>query len=59
MAALQQLDLSNNKIATIPPEFFQNSLGNLLLLNLANNQITSIPSRVKLLSNLRVLQLSQ
>ncbi|MBG1269240.1 COR domain-containing protein [Nostoc sp. WHI] len=50
-----ELDLSNNQLSSLPPEFSQ--LSNLTTLYLDNNQLSSLPPEISQLSNLTELYL--
>ncbi|KAI4344279.1 hypothetical protein L6164_011525 [Bauhinia variegata] len=56
LSELQSLDLSNNKITSLPPDFW--SLGSLKRLNLSSNQISGSLTNIGNLGQLEALDLS-
>ncbi|MCP4701967.1 MAG: GTPase [Gammaproteobacteria bacterium] len=52
---MKKLDISNNKLANLPPEFF--NIGYIKELNLSGNQLESIPAKISLFSELTSLDL--
>ena len=55
---LQELDLSNNKLETLPNSFDNNNIKFISRLNLSNNKLSSLPDSFKKLQLLRVLDIS-
>ena len=55
---LQELDLSNNKLETLPNSFDNNNIKFISRLNLSNNKLSSLPDSLKKLQLLRVLDIS-
>ena len=55
---LQELDLSNNELKTLPNSFDNNNIKFISKLNLSNNKLSSLPDSFKKLQLLRVLDIS-
>ena len=56
---LQELNLSNNKLKTLPNSFGNNNIKFISKLNLSNNKLSSLPDSFKKLQLLRVLDISE
>ncbi|NIN06216.1 MAG: GTPase, partial [Armatimonadetes bacterium] len=56
LKSLVWLDLSDNQLATVPPELVQ--LKNLQKLDLSSNELTAVPLEIAQLTNLQALNLS-
>ena len=55
---LQELDLSNNKLETLPDRFGNNNIKFISRLNLSNNKLSALPESIRQLQLLEVLDLS-
>jgi Leucine-rich repeat (LRR) protein len=57
LSSLEKLQLSKNRISTLPPPLF--SLSNLSFLDLSDNDISDLPKKIENLENLQELLLSK